>query len=370
MDEIQIELEYDAIVLDTSIFDGNGLKLESGMLGKLKQFKDGPIDFIMPDIVKNEIQSHLEKKIKVSRNTLEKSINDASDHLFFDGSALNDARQLLVSSDEIENLAKSRLENFIRSSGAWVLNSNDFVSVGELVKKYFQNEAPFSETGKKKNEFPDAIALMALQKWAEDNGKKILAIAKDGDWESFCETSEYIDYQGNLADGLAIFNEANAPYALLNNLSEALLSDEADDFLSRVENLLDNELDDLTPDQDAESQFYFEPEGSTTSLSSFTLDPDFKIIDVEGERIVLEAQAFITLNAEGEFSLSVHDSIDGDYVSLGGVTAQVEVEFETELLITISGQLDDDINDLEVEQVEVVDTPTCINYGSLEPDFY
>ncbi|MCE7556435.1 PIN domain-containing protein [Aliivibrio fischeri] len=370
MDGIKIDLEYDAIVIDTSIFDGNGLKLESGMLGKLKQFKDGPIDFIMPDIVKNEIQSHLEKKIKVSRNALEKSINDAGDHLFFDGSALNDAKQLLINSNEIENLAKSRLDNFIESSGAWILDSNDFVSVGELVNKYFLNEPPFSETGKKKNEFPDAIALMALEKWAENEGKTILAIAKDGDWKSFCESSDYIDYQDDLAEGLAIFNQANAPFALKKNLFEAILTNQALGFLSKIESYLDNELDDLTPDQDAESAFYWEPEGTSTSFKSYTLDSDFKIIDVDEEWIVLEAKASIIIDAEGQFSLSVHDSIDRDYVSLGGVIAHTEVEFETELLITISGQLDGDVNDLEIEQVEVMDTPSCIDYGSIEPDFY
>ncbi|PKG37065.1 PIN domain-containing protein [Psychromonas sp. Urea-02u-13] len=369
MNETQINLKYDAIVIDTSIFDGNALRLESGMLGKLKQFKDGPIDFIMPDIVKNEIQSHLEKKIKIARNALEKSINDASDHLFFDGSALNDAKQHLINSDEIENLAKLRLDNFIDSSGAWVLESNDFISVGELVNKYFNNEPPFSETGKKKNEFPDAIALMALEKWAEQKNKKILAIAKDGDWESFCKLSERIDCQSNLAEGLAIFNQANAPFALKNMLSEALYADEAFDFLSQIESHLEDELYDLTPDQEADSVYYWVPEGSTTSFDSLILDPDFKIIDVAKELIVLEGQASITINAEGEFSLSAEDPINCEYMSIGGVTAQTKVDFETELLITISGQLDGNVNDFEVKSVEVVDTPHSINYGLIEPDF-
>jgi hypothetical protein len=83
---------YDAILIDTSIFDGNGLRLEAGLLGKLRQFKKTNIDILLPDVIKSEIQSHLEKRIKVSRNSLEKSINDAADHLFFDGSALNEAK--------------------------------------------------------------------------------------------------------------------------------------------------------------------------------------------------------------------------------------------------------------------------------------
>ena len=67
---------YDAILIDTSIFDGNGLRLEKGLLAKLSQFRKSPIELVFPDVIKNEVQSHLEKKIKVARSALEKT------HLF------------------------------------------------------------------------------------------------------------------------------------------------------------------------------------------------------------------------------------------------------------------------------------------------
>ena len=41
------ESEYDAILVDTSIFDGNGLRLESGLLGKLKQFSESSVNFLI-----------------------------------------------------------------------------------------------------------------------------------------------------------------------------------------------------------------------------------------------------------------------------------------------------------------------------------
>lgn len=44
-------LEYDAILVDTSIFDGSGLRLESGLLGKLKQFAESPVKLLMPDVI-------------------------------------------------------------------------------------------------------------------------------------------------------------------------------------------------------------------------------------------------------------------------------------------------------------------------------
>lgn len=363
------DTEYDAILVDTSIFDGNGLRLESGLLGKLKQFAESSVDFLMPDVIRNEIQTHLDKKIRISRNALEKSINDASDHLFFDGSALNDAKKLIVDSEEIEGLAKSRLDQFLLDTSALEIECDDHVSINDVLERYFNNEAPFSEAGKKKNEFPDAIVLLAIDEWAEDEGKTVLAVAKDKDWEAYCKESDNIDYIENFSDGLSKFNAATAPYALLENLKVALEQDRGMEFLAQVEAGLESSLDGFTPDQEADSHLYWEAEGSNGWFNSFDFsDYDFKVIETDDDWVVIEAWTDITVGAEGEFSLSVHDSIDKDYVFLGGLTVTTETEFQSEILLTVSGDLNGDVNELEIEEIEIVDPIKSVYFGTLEPD--
>jgi len=364
------ELEYDAIIVDTSIFDGNGLRLESGLLGKLKQFADSPIDFLVPDVIRNEIQSHLDKKIKVARNALEKSINDASDHLFFEGSALNDAKKLIVESKEVEGLAKSRLDRFLYDTGALLIDCDDFISVQDVLNRYFQNEPPFSETGKKKNEFPDAIILLAIEEWADREGKSVLAIAIDKDWEKYCEESRNIDYTEDFSEGLSRFNAVTAHYALLENLKQALKQGNAAQFISRVESGLESALSGFTPDQEADSHFYWEPEGSNGWYRGFEFtDLDFRVIDTDENWVVVEVWADIIVEAEGEFSLSARDPIDRDYISLGGITVTAEAEFQSEILLTIVGDLNGDINNLYINEVEVVDPITSVDFGTIEPDY-
>ncbi|MDN3224055.1 PIN domain-containing protein [Pseudomonas nunensis] len=364
------ELNYDSLLIDTSVFDGNGLRLEKGLLGKLSQFKRSPVDFIMPDVIYNEVKSHLERKIKESRSGLEKSINDAGDHLFFDGSTLNDARELLLGSNEIEGLADTRLKSFLDNSGAIVIECGNHLNVSDLLAHYFSNNAPFSESGKKKNEFPDAIILMAIEAWAKTNNKFILAISKDDDWSRYGETSERITCLSELSDGLALFNKANAPYAFLSRLETALDEDTAEVFLDGISSRLESDLDGFTPDQDADSYFYWEPDGSNGWFKNVYLTShEFRIIESDDKYIVLEVNAAITVEAEGEFSLSVHDSIDRDYSYVGSVTATKEEEFDSKLLITISGDLDGPIEDLVIEEVEIVTPLKRINFGTLEPDF-
>ncbi|MDA8430237.1 MAG: PIN domain-containing protein [Geobacteraceae bacterium] len=363
-------INYNALLIDTSIFDGNGLRLEKGLLGKLYQFRKSPIDFLMPDVIFNEIKAHLEQKIKASRSALEKSLNDAGDHLFFDGSTLNDAKKILIDSNEIENLAETRLDNFLDETGALCIDCGEYVTVSVLLKQYFSNQPPFAETGKKKNEFPDAIILMAIEKWAENEDKFVLAVAKDDDWKRYCETSKRIVYEEELSAGLAAFNTANAPYALLANLESALENETAKSFLDSIEVRLSSALDGFTPDQDADSFLYWEPEGCDAWFKEFYLsDNEFRVIDSAEDWVVLEANAVITVEAEGEFSLSMHDSIDRDYVHMGGVTANAEKEFESEILITISGDLNGPIEGLVVEDVEIVSRIKTIHFGTLEPDF-
>lgn len=369
MEEI---IDYNALLVDTSIFDSNGLRLESGLLSKLNQFKKSHIEFIFPDVIKSEVQNHLEKKIKVSRNALEKSINDATDHLFFDGSALNNAKKLLIDSDEIKNLATSRLSNFIENTGALVLESSKFVSVETLLQQYFSNKPPFAETGKKKNEFPDAIILLGVEKWAEENGFSVLAIAKDKDWKNYCESSDNIDYQENFAEGLSTFNQVNIPYTFIPNLESAIADNKANTFIHLIEMELKSIVADLTPYQEADSSFLLEEDGMYINLKKL-LFPNSKFrmieLDITEGWIVLEVLASITIEAEGMFSLSIKDSIDKDYVSLGSNTVTVEKEFKSEILITIVGDLEADINELLIESVELIDPIETIYFGEVELDY-
>lgn len=366
----EMEREYDAIIVDTSIFDQNGLRLEKGLIGKLSQFKKSPICFLLPDVIKNEIKSHLEKKIKASKLALEKALNDAGDHLSFEENELNEAKKLLIDSKEIEGLAENRLVNFVETTGATVLECGDHVSVSELLVNYFSNKPPFAETGKKKNEFPDAIVLLAVEAWAKIHDFSVLAIAKDKDWEEYCERSIRIDYMVDLSSGLAVFNTENAPYALLDNLEKALIDNTAQVFLSAIEAELKSIFEDFTPDQDADSYLFWEPEGCHGWFKDFYLaNNEFRIIDKDENWVVLEATTVITVEAEGEFSLYVHDSIDRDNVPMGDITANAMAEFQSKILLTVSGDLDGPLDQLSVDEVEVINPIDSIDFGSIEPDY-
>ncbi|MNG07899.1 hypothetical protein D3C84_912240 [compost metagenome] len=152
------------------------------------------------------------------------------------------------------------------------------------------------------------------------------------------------------------------------NLETALNSGTADHFLSAVGSHLESTFNGFTPDQEADSHLYWEPEGCHGWFNEFELlDHEFRIIDKDDDWVVLEALANIIVEAEGDFSLSMYDSIDRDQVHMGGVTVTTAKEFESEILITISGNLDGPIDELKIDDVEVVSPIKTIHFGTIEP---
>ena len=301
---------------------------------------------------------------------LKKSLNNAREHSLINNERiLNNVQKMLVASKEVERLGKERIEDFILKTGALVLNCGNYVSVEDLLDNYFSNQPPFQEKGKKKNEFPDAIILMAVEEWAKQEEKSVLAISSDNDWNAYCEISERIDYKKDLSDGLDIFNKVNAPHTMLANLEKALENNSATEFLRKIGAGLNAALDGLIQDQDAESVFILESESLSTWFKEFQLQEDkFRIIDVDESFVVLETNALITVEAEGYFSCYLYDSIDKEYVYMGGISETTEESFASEILLVIKGDLDGDINQLTIERVEVVHPISSVNFGDIWPE--
>lgn len=359
---------YGAIAIDTSIFIQNGLRLESGLLGQLPQLKDKPVDILISDIVKHELEKHLIKKTKEVNEWLRKSLIQAQEHQILLPTDIQGLRSKeLVNEDDIESLAKGRVDDFIDATGAIVISSAEHADLGDIVERYFTSAPPFAETGKKKNEFPDAIALNAIEHWAEANDVKILAVSTDKDWESYCEKSDYLTHISGLGDALDIFNRPTTPEVFLLNYESLEQDSSASQLLNQIKQELFDFYSNNPPEQLADSYRYWESEGCEVIEVELNLDSrKFNIVGASTDWIIVEAIANIELTAEGQFSLSIYDSIDKDYVSLGGVNVTKTIQFENRLLITFQGNLYGSLEDIKVSHVDVTNPLEAIYFGTLE----
>lgn len=369
-------MDYGAITIDTSIFDQKGLNLESGLLKTLEQFNGKPHPLILSEIVVREVHNHLVKRASEVRGQVQKALRASKAHLTLDEEKVEEALKLLIPDKDDKDVSKSRLENFINNTGAEIVPASGHVELDDLIQKYFKSQAPFSESGKKKNEFPDAIALMSIESWAEENDTKVLAVSDDGDWEAFGKESDRIDVFKDLATAIAVFQPHNAAIDYCTKLSASLPSGVPENIYSVLEKYISDSVSEMDVFPDASSAFFWEPDIVEVVFESFDFvvnEEDqalIQAIQAQDESIVIEAKILVSATASSSFSLSVHDSIDKDYVPIGSASASTEVEFESAILITIEGDFVNEPNEVEITDFELLSYPSTIDFGEIEPDWW
>ncbi|WP_406850358.1 PIN domain-containing protein [Chromobacterium phragmitis] len=340
-------MEYGAITIDTSIFDKNALKIDSGILKNLSQFKGKPAGLILSEIVINEIYSHLERKSFESRKNIESALKDAPHYLRLEAEHTEEISAKIRELKDSKETAKDIIKKFIHDTSAEIIKAEGNIKISELIKRYFTNTSPFADSGKKKNEFPDAIALLSLEAYAQTNKTKILAISTDKDWASFASNSPYIDVIEDLAQGIALFSPNTESDALCKVISSKIATAEWEKIQSQIEDALPDAIGDMQITAEADSSFYYEPSNFVEIEFiefDFEKDPDSNAIITPIQRhhggLTIQAKIKIRAKAYADFSLSMHDSIDDDYVSMGSASAEKAIDFDSAILFTIDGEID------------------------------
>lgn len=367
-------MDYDTLAIDTSIFDKYGLQFNSGLLRTLAQFKISPSDLVLPDIVIKELRSHLINKINEARSKVEKAIKLAGHYLFFDEDKLVEIRKILLDDKSVDKLADQIIGDFIDNAGITIIDSNLYVELDELTWRYFNNAPPFSGTGKKKSEFPDAIALLAVEKWAKQNNKKVIAVSTDQDWHRFAEQSPYIDITDELGEAIALFQPQNEAYAFCLNLSRNILRSK---ITNRLEEFLSNKIPDIDIYPEAISSYYYDADWVELTYNNFEYNEDdngivyLKLVKVDKNKIVIELSITVYCTAYCNFTFLKKDWIDKDYVKIGSNNVEKEFSFTTGILLTLVGHFseDPDSDSYEIDEIEILEVPSHIDFGEVEPDW-
>lgn len=369
-------MDYGAITIDTSIFDEKGLGLEFGILKTLEQFNGRPSHLVLSEIVVREVHSHLRKKAADAREQVLKALRESKKHLSVSEDDASAAKEALVPEVDDGEVAKQRLKAFVTATGAEIIPAAGKVDLRQIIGRYFQAEPPFAASGNKKNEFPDAIALLSLESWAKENDCKILAVAKDTDWKRFADESDYIDVLEDLAEAISKFQPASDAIEFCSEISKTLPQGRPDELFDLLNMYLSDAVGDLDLYPEADSQFFYEPDLVEVLLEDFDFVTDKAgnalLQPVQGQdgTLIVEAKINITATASTTFSLSVRDSIDKDYVTIGDASASETIEFESEVLLTFEGDFSQGGKEVELTGFELLSYPTEVDFGEIEPDWW
>jgi hypothetical protein len=356
-------MQYDALTIDTQTVFYSGFRFETGLLAQLRQFKEGPTKVVLAKVVQREILKHLVQRTEEAHQALQTGLKRAAEcGLPSDMAGAGHADPKAV--------ARTRLQGFIDGTSA-VIVDYDAVKLTDLMERYFKPAPPFAAVGKKKNEFPDAVALLSLETWAAANNKRILAATDDADWAAFAKTSSYIDVVSNLGDALAQLQQDTERARQI--VSELLALIEAPDGALReeFEQALKIATPGYVPYGEAESYYHVDVDQVDLAYNAFELkgapgEPEFDVVQARPDHLVARVALTMRVRAEGTFSFSAWDSIDKDYVGLGSSSAEVDVDLDARALVTFDREEADAWTISEIELVEDWDT---VNFGYVEPDY-
>ena len=374
MKQINKSKQYSALTIDTSIFNQYGLKLEKGLLAKLVQFKEMPINFVLSDVVYREVMNHLNKKEKEVRDKIKASLTDVSDYFGCKELALEEVISLLnIDYDGNDKGSNARLNKFKNQCGIEIIKSKENIDVSFLLDLYFTNSAPFKEVGSKKNEFPDAIALLALEKWAIENNKEILAVSVDNDWKRFSEERKNnIDVVEDLARAIEVFQE-QMDYALkgiVEEIKQDLSNNPNSKILESIREVISDKL--VVSEINADAAYYYEIDDEWVELNKISILTEnselrVHIVDKGSDTITVNIACEVCCRVGATFDFSIWDSVDKEYIRLGSSQEIVEQVYETNVLVSLSGNFLNGLSDMEIDDIEVDNTLGSVEMGEIQP---
>jgi hypothetical protein len=359
-----------AISVDTTVFDRSRLDLESGLLLRLRQFKGSQVRFVLSTVVASEVQAHLLKAANDAYSSLGKAITELTKGWLVSRERGSEFHTLVAAGHTPSTMAEKRWAEFISRSGAMVISATEYGDADEVLRRYFSIQPPFEPSEEKKREFPDAIALIGLERWAAASNTQILVITGDGGWKNFCKGSHFLVAIDNLGDALDSFQN-DVARMLCADLSESLAKGDQLGIAAAIRRAVKEQHSSIGVDVEANSQFSLEEdrlefEIGPIEIAGASNGTALSALGYDGK--TLEAEVHVTAEARGNvsFSFSKWDSIDRVYDSMGSTTFEFVEPLELEAIMTFER---DSKGDFKLQGVEVQSQSVTLHYGDLEPDW-
>jgi hypothetical protein len=209
------------IFIDTSILEEQNYNFSSVAVSAfLEALKDQKLTLLIPDPTRREIERHIEERSKEVIKVLENAKRNAPFLAKWKGWPVKRGDSTLYF--QLRQMANEEWDGFLKHFKVENLGYGN-VRIEEVMNWYDQQRAPFGE-GKKRKEFPDALALAVLLTYARKNRVSVAVVSKDKDFERACGFYSELLY-----------------FPSLPALTESLLSE--DKRVSEVKDLIESNLE-------------------------------------------------------------------------------------------------------------------------------
>lgn len=215
--------------------------------------------------------------------------------------------------------------------------------------KYFSAKPPFSATGKKKNEFPDAFVIEAARQYLVDHPNEILlVVSRDGDWEKAFSGMDNVVFCNSISDAVTKINKIES--VLSEEIIAELFKSAYKEMLADVQSSAECECYGL-------SDYEFTEDFEADRIEVICIDDTIVPLKITRSSLLIKTTATISIDGHGvvlDEDSSIWDKEDGAYIYL--VYANMSVtdgEAEVECEIELGFDFDDPAGTVQVSRVKL-----------------
>jgi hypothetical protein len=363
---MESSLNIDIAIIDTNVFIKNNSDFLGIRSSTLPLFFDKlsskGITLLQSDIIDQEVKKHIADSTLVKQfSELKKSLHENEG--LFNHYAI-DSKLPIDEIDIAQDLYNAYQSNYC---SAIMLH---YADPKEVFNSYFQSMPPFSETGKKKNEFPDAFILRSIMTYLQGHSEStLLVVSDDKDWEDTLKEFDQVIICKGIDDTMKLLEEDESilPIRFINNILEA----NAQELTQIAEDKFKEETFRID-----EYDFEEGPEINKIYSTEINCDPETAILlKITHDKIIIKTLTSCLVDGEGtvfDEDRSVWDSEDREWIiyALAQIGFKKAIaETECEIQITYNIEKIGDISHLDIldagERLELLRNSTQVDYLKL-----
>lgn len=320
------------VFIDTAIFIGQNYNYDSAAFRQIVSLaQDEKLFIYITTVTLKEVEAHIEMDVVTAHQAFE-GFRNKQDlrilsniiapplHGIFKGFDVLKAKEALLDQFRV----------FLQKARVHVLEITN-VSVDQIFDRYFSLTPPFSD--KKKNEFPDAFSLAAVEQWCKESSGRMYVVSSDPDWSSACELNQSLRSFQSLSEFLDFLSRGEELAELANTTFEA----HRDEIVERIKQAVDPLNLIYEPYGEVQSSFV----DSARILKHYLIEVD-------------EAKAIFDVVTEVSYSANVLYHNYALRMMMGGIGAREELEYgstnvRTEVSIALSKENQDKFSIASVE---------------------
>lgn len=336
-------LPPDTVFIDTSVFIAENYFAPGNRIHTLMRLaEEGKINLVLSEITVQEVRKHIKSSVREAWKQF-----DPVCKIFRNREEIDTWRKSTNDKKEIDYYL-SKLDSFLKSPNIKVLDYSYNNNTAKVFTAYFNRQKPFGE-GMKKDEFPDAFVLAALEKYASEIKHSIIVLSQDPDMAGYksevlsCQDcGEYVSKK--LAEGHAL------------SALEEILKEEKTSLEEEIKKQVVNYLDDF--------RLYLTclrlMDVSDHAVKEVDVDLDtnnYEVLSINDECIELELHPDVAFTVDVDYvnyDYAQYDREDGVWYGTENEVYEVNGSTEINLVLRFFYQADDNMEpELEIADLDM-----------------